>query len=308
MLLGLLCTALTVPAQETSPDGRVEISDATISHADGMIKLTMRLDATNVKSSEAITLTPVMMRDNHRHELPPVVFAGRHRVKADRRAERFGTRELPYDPAEVHDPGAITYTWNAVYEPWMSGAFISVVENVYLCAAGLYSTDTIIPDFGAVEPVMPEGRPLVIFVIPAAEEVKSRQESGKAYINFPVNRSNILPDFGNNVYELGKIRNMINGLQDDGNVEIGSMELCGYASPEGSYSLNQRLSHERVESLHKYLLEHYSNLDGLISVTSVAEDWNGLRELVKDSNLAGRDWRSSGGSGFGWCCRPHWHG
>lgn len=114
---------------------------------------------------------------------------------------------------------------------------------------------------------------------PLVFEVK--KVTGNAYLDFPVGKSAIQPDFRNNAAELAKIRGTLDSLIQAKNVRVRGITLVGYASPEGSTQLNDCLSAERADALKAYLLQNYKKGDpGLISARSGGEDWNGLRSLV----------------------------
>jgi outer membrane protein OmpA-like peptidoglycan-associated protein len=222
-------------------------------------------------------------------ELEPIIFSGRHRMKADSRTNRFNIRELPYDAEAAIDPTVVDYSQSTAYEAWMAGATVSLKEDVYACVTRRTSGGSSMLGSLPKEAVMPTGRPAVVFVTPEAEAVKNRNMSGSAFLDFPVGKSVIQTDFRNNFSELSKIRNMIDGLKNDDAIIVNSIMLRGYASPEGSYELNDRLSRERSQALLQYLQGQYPQYAGKFSVTSVAEDWEGLKAIVEKSNISGRE-------------------
>ena len=58
--------------------------------------------------------------------------------------------------------------------------------------------------------------------------------------------------------------------------------MCGYCSPDGTYANNERLAASRARFFAEYLHATYQ-LQGLRIVTSaVAEDWEGLCDLIHD--------------------------
>lgn len=63
--------------------------------------------------------------------------------------------------------------------------------------------------------------------------VKMREMKGSAYIDFPVNRTEIHENYRSNYTELQKIRNTIDVVRNDADTRITSVFIKGYASPEG---------------------------------------------------------------------------
>ncbi len=127
------------------------------------------------------------------------------------------------------------------------------------------------------------------FITPEVEAVKARSESGKAYLDFAVGRSEIVPLFRNNAAELRKIRTTIDLVRNDADATITGIEIVGYASPEGSAPSNRTLSERRAEALKNYIVSTYGLPGNLFSVSGAGEDWKGLGTLVEESFLPQRD-------------------
>jgi len=87
------------------------------------------------------------------------------------------------------------------------------------------------------------------------EERKLREESGRAYLDFPLNETIIYPEYRNNPAELAKIKRSIDLIKNDTNVVISHIDIHGYASPEGPYSNNERLARERTQTLERLCMQ-----------------------------------------------------
>ena len=72
-------------------------------------------------------------------------------------------------------------------------------------------------------------------------------------IDFQVGKSNIDLDLGDNRRELGRIRRTLTALLENEEFLLDSIIVTASASPEGSESLNWRLSRSRSESISRYL-------------------------------------------------------
>jgi len=127
-------------------------------------------------------------------------------------------------------------------------------------------------------------RPQVSYVAPRPEQ-KHRSESGSAYLDFPQGQSVIQPSFRNNRRELQRIEETIEKTERDRNLEIIEVTIAGYASPEGSYQSNERLSWDRAQALRNYLQRNSRLSSRLFDVLPGGEDWHLLREMVEESNL-----------------------
>lgn len=120
---------------------------------------------------------------------------------------------------------------------------------------------------------------------------KTRVIEGKAYINFPVNRTEIYPDYMVNPVELHKITGTIDSVKNNSDITVKSIRLVGFASPEGPYLNNVRLADGRTLALKEYVRKQYTFPASTFHTASVPEDWEGLREAIAAGagNLADRE-------------------
>lgn len=138
------------------------------------------------------------------------------------------------------------------------------------------------------EPVVFDNRlrfvPDLPFVMPNPENVKKRAITGRAFLDFPVNETTINPYYRRNPQELRRIYATIDSALFDKTIQVTGISLHGYASPESSYSNNERLAKERTASLMTYLQKRYRVAKALFRMESTPEDWANLREFVASSN------------------------
>ena len=121
------------------------------------------------------------------------------------------------------------------------------------------------------------------YMVPEVETIKARSESGKAYLDYEVGRSDILPYFRSNSMELQRIHSKIREVVHDPDATITGIVITGYASPEGSYANNMMLSQRRALSLKDHLRAVYGFHEGMFMVWGAGEDWAGLDSLVSHS-------------------------
>ena len=72
------------------------------------------------------------------------------------------------------------------------------------------------------------------YIAPEPEPIKVRNESHSAYINFWVDRYEILAKYKNNATELAGIIESIAKVDDDEDLTITSITIEGWASPEAT--------------------------------------------------------------------------
>lgn len=257
--------------------------DVKVKKADRNLAVGMTLDLASlpVKSNMSVTVTPVLTSDaGDRLELPSVTVAGRGRyytLKREHSSLVKGNDFYRYSK----DMTPLNYTALVPYSPWMRGSVLSLETNVEGCCSNLLGKGAT-----AIETLKLDKATYTadyVFATPKAEAVKTRRVEGSAFIDFKVNQTVILPDFGHNPGELAKIRQSIDEVRNNEDTKITSLSITGYASPEGSYANNERLAKGRTEALAAYVNSLYNFQDGLIKTASIAEDWEGVRKFLKDN-------------------------
>lgn len=126
--------------------------------------------------------------------------------------------------------------------------------------------------------------PALPFVMPEAENVKRRQLTGRAFLDFPVNETVIYPTYRRNPQELKRICATIDSALFDKTIQVTSISLHGYASPESPYSNNTRLAKGRTAALEAYLRKHYNLSASVFHTTFTPEDWDNLRGFISNSD------------------------
>lgn len=64
---------------------------------------------------------------------------------------------------------------------------------------------------------------------------------------------------------------------------ITHISIHGYASPDGPYKLNERLSRERTQALKEYVCRLYTFDQTDIQTSHTPEDWEGFEALLTDT-------------------------
>ncbi|MDR0895956.1 MAG: DUF3575 domain-containing protein [Prevotellaceae bacterium] len=110
--------------------------------------------------------------------------------------------------------------------------------------------------------------------------VRYRQETGRAYVLFPVNRSVLNPDHGQNRMELATIGRSMQAIRQHADAEIKSIHIESFASPEGDAEHNALLAEQRAAALRDYMVETHALSPALFTTCSGGENWEGLREAI----------------------------
>lgn len=184
---------------------------------------------------------------------------------------------------------SVHYSDGTRLQPWMDHSRLSLQARKVSCC-GERPTDTTeevpVAEINLVPPVF---APDFAYIVPVKEGKKERKLSGRAYVNFIVNRTNIEPGYMNNAAELRKILDTIDSVRYNSDASVDTIRLTGYASPEGPYANNVRLAKGRTEAVKQYVMGLYDFPSKVYYANSVPEDWEGLRDYVAGSVLPDRE-------------------
>lgn len=123
--------------------------------------------------------------------------------------------------------------------------------------------------------------PMVSFLSPdMTTSGKHHTESAILYIDYPLGKDDIYPDYKNNREEINKIDRILSPLSNSRFSTIDRIQVRGYSSPDGPYGENERLAQARSRLFAGYIRNAYSLPRNRIEVSSVAEDWEGLKDLL----------------------------
>jgi hypothetical protein len=96
--------------------------------------------------------------------------------------------------------------------------------------------------------------------------------------------------YSQNREHLSSILTALDMILSSDSIKVSRVDIEGYASPEGPYERNQHLGQRRADALKDYILRKEHRLtDSMILARSGGEDWVGLRMLVVESDMVGKD-------------------
>ena len=265
------------------------ISNVVVNRAGRNMNVSMDVDLTKVyiPGNKAYLLTPVLVKGGNSVELPAIGLYSRGSfLQYLRNGSKLSSGEtMTYSVKNM--PSSINYDTTVPYENWMNGCELVLRQEQYGCAnckeiastsdklGGFrIKTFTFSPDF--------------VFARPEAEVTKSRSISGQAFVDFAQGKTNVNPDYHSNARELAKIRATIDSVRKDKDVTINRIYIKGFASPEGKYSLNEKLASGRTTAIKDYVRNLYSLSNNMFKTDFVPENWEGLRDYVENSDLPHR--------------------
>ncbi len=233
-----------------------------------------------------VTLVPCIIsaESSDTLRLEPIRVGGKNAWYYDQRNNESG--QTPMLRAGKGAP--VRYEASVPLEQWIDHSHFAIVAQAAGCCPGTIPQE---PQLTPVADIDWRPRTYVAdfeFVTPDVDTIKQFDISGRAYVNFKVNRTEIEPNYMRNPEELRKILNTINAVRENKDATVRNIKLTGYASPEGPYANNVRLARERTESLRDYVSRQYPFPKSIYTTSSVPEDWAGLRDSVAASFLPQR--------------------
>lgn len=272
----------TASAGNVSGDISIVSPEATHDSKNLSVSFTIMLDDLEIPSGDAVIFTPLYIGTDT-VTMPSTVAAGRKEII-------YAGRTNSYEGLEVvrrrnGTKQQIDYTASVPWESWMETGRLILRED--RCGCGLTSDgpEHLLAEFD----FSPLPEPQIIYMRPVVEITKTREAHGSAFLDFPVNKTTILPGYRNNSTELKKIVTTIDTIANDPNIEINAIEIHGFASPEGSYANNKRLAEGRAFALRDYVRSIRDIPSSIFSVGSTPENWDGLRQMVGKSDIDNRD-------------------
>ena len=91
--------------------------------------------------------------------------------------------------------------------------------------------------------------------------------------------------------EMKALQAAIKDAKDAENKEISKIEVAGYASPDGGMDLNEKLAQNRQKAAANFLKKDLkkNKLNNEIQPNITAEDWEGFRKAMENSNMQDKD-------------------
>lgn len=295
----IVCTGIAGTSLHAQIAGQTGIAYDTlqVEKVDKQLTLTTAAHISNLslKSQNMVVITPILQSKDEKHSVRsnPFVVTGPTRMKAIERETTFGNSPFEHEPALIirykkKEKRTIPMRLQIYYEDWMRNASLTIEEN----NIGCLTCDTLSRQVELSARVLP---PIVdpvyelIYVVPPVEEVKVRSEKHSAYLNFEVGKAVLLRDFRNNASELANVNRIVNEVHKDANLKFTEFTVTGYASPEGSYESNMRLSENRARAFAAYMKEQHDLPASLLKVNWEGGDWGGLRHAIQESSLSDRE-------------------
>ena len=298
-----MLSAVSGFTQQKEYSGQMHVTPISLQQKGDSVYVNLKFDISgvNVDSRRSISLVPALVTPTQRLDLAEVMVKGRENyhvyqreisLMSDRRKAIYA-ESAPY----VVLPGfkskhtkTIEYNVTIKYEPWMVDAKLDMYEDLCGCGSPVRRMGvTMLANHLSLEKVIViepyEMIPYLVYIQPAIEVVKRREMISEAFLDFVVNRTDIRIDYMNNPRELKKITDLITEVKNDNNITVKTINVIGFASPEGTIAGNKQLSEGRAKALVDYLFPQFNYPRSTYEVKFGGENWQGLKECVESSQM-----------------------
>lgn len=271
------------------------------------VELGIDYEGIRLPANESLTLTPIIKTKRQTLTLPPILINGPKREKAYHRAEvlyaRHDSIELNTTPAMVIENNEkrvrqFTYNASVPYSNWMAEASLFIRTEECDCndraaetfedkvADALYGIQLIKVDIE--QDVDPFYLSAVNFLDPASEEETIHYLRGNIPFSM-YNRWDKLSEDKQNYEIYFRLRDAIGMIEKEVGTKLVNVQLTGYGAPAGNLKKNEHGAAMRALSLKDYLRENGVAGKTPIEVSWIAEDWDSISTLVKNSEMMLRE-------------------
>lgn len=287
LLMSLAAALLAAPMTEAVEvvQGQIPVTRLDVARNGDKLLLDMDLDVSGMKlgRDRQLTITPVLQNADSTESVvfAPFILAGHNLYFKHMRDEDLAGAALYREGRQEN----IRYHAQTADAAWMDDALLKINYEFGGCCKKVIAR--------GMDPIAPlktpRFKPEFRYLSPVGDSVKTRELKKRSYIDFPLDKIEIYPDYRRNPIELAAIVNTIDSVRDDKDITITSISIKGFASPEGRYDHNTWLAQNRTQALKGYVERLYSFAPDFISTSYESEDWEGLREYVDKSSMKNRE-------------------
>lgn len=227
--------------------------------------------------------------------LPPVEVYGKIRYKRERQEQALAGNPV-WKPAswQIMKDETYAYKTSVPYEKWMRTASLGVKLRMIGCGCDCYDGEqTLLAEVPLYVPPTPITEniapvPTKFEVIDACRRWAFDGQEMRVF--YPVSSTTLYAERYDNRTTLDKIIAGIRKIGETDSLRLNGVEITGFASPEGSLTLNTRLARERAEALRDYISHAVPELQHKdFELINGVENWDRLRAMVSASDMEYRD-------------------
>lgn len=271
-------------------------TDFRINKGELTVGMELSFDSLSLGTNEQLFVTPVLCDSaGNSVQLPTILANGRNMHIAYERGtiDRNGTHDyaLYRELRRVNGKSqSVDYNVRVSYQPWMVGPTAALTLATDSCGCGVELGSRVLSSI--ILDLNPARCMTAAYITPQVTELPVTIHEGRARVQFEVNRTDLHPEPYtcrngqriDNRAQLRVIEDSIRYALADPNVEIASINICGYASPESPYLHNEELSTGRSRALVEYIARKHNISIDRTTYSAVPENWKEFREIVVNAS------------------------
>ncbi len=104
-------------------------------------------------------------------------------------------------------------------------------------------------------------------------------------VKYKINLARLISTYDNNAQELKGLQSFIEEIQQDTLKKITTINVTGYASPDGSTALNEKLAMARAKDFRQYIDKNHDMAQYTGETNAVAQRWEATADAVAKSSI-----------------------
>lgn len=240
--------------------------------------VTGKLPAKYFEKNAVLTVTPILVYNGTETASQPYAFQG-EKVRGNNPVVSYeygGTITIPaayvYTPEMAQSQLELAFTVNQGSKQYVLPRV--KVANGVIATAAMADAATVNPALGA----------------DAFQRVINQKYA--ADIMFLINQANVRAN-QLNTDAMEELRKQIAATAGNENLQLDEVNIQAYASPDGTYTFNEKLAENREQNTRSYMTGQLKkdNLAEFQNLTAnfTAEDWEGFQKLVSQSNIQDKE-------------------
>ncbi len=304
----IVLTVVPAFAQEAYK-GQIYVTKQQFTRQGEMLHVNMHVDYAGIglRSNQTLTVTPVLKSTSRNITMSSVIINGPVRHENAKKVNKHKNYRIniPVVLAKDNkkDLRSFTYKVNIPFEDWMEGSTLYIQteesdkngKNKHMyedkILDGIQVSSDVAPNVGVLKSSakIENNLPLwVNIVTPVEDNSKAFCLKGNIPFHGASNLENISEEKQNaEIYY--RLRDAIRSVLEGSGTTITSVDVKGFTAPEGDYKKNEKKGAKRALSLKNYLRQNRVSGKSPLEVTWVAEDWDSITSLVKNSDMVLRD-------------------
>ena len=313
LIIAAVSVSFAAAAQQMA-GGRITIGDVQVAESDGVVgvSFTAEVGRKAAGRNQMYVFSPVLTDGNYRVSLPAVVIEGKgNKISRMRREWAYGVGET-YGAGAIHasNGSVVNYHTTVEAQRWMHGGQLRMEGVLNGCCASLNDREAMLAGklylYDDPQPVeiVTEVRKFapksigdslsMIFPFVLPESMFDPDDPFKIYdderdnsmiVFFHQGKQDVVYEYRNNYRTLTNLRAAVEMLISDSSSKVERMMVAGFASPEGTYEVNDRLAYNRAAAVRRYILNTTGMKDDQVQVYNGSVDWRGLYLLAERSNM-----------------------